>query len=147
VTPLADIEMAITAVRPQPDVHAAAEKLLRLSEEVIEHWVTARGEEPTSGSREGFRLLALHRQGARGDPSFNACRETCREIAYHYNLLKMQTEAAETTNRLEMMKMISSHLYLFISGKMQVAALGEFCCSAKPIRTPTEFDAGTTKET
>ena len=36
---------------------------------------------------ESFRLLALHRQGARGVPSFNACRETCREIAYHYNLL------------------------------------------------------------
>ena len=94
-----------------------------------------------SDTREGFRLLALHRQGAKGDPSFNACRETCREIAYHYNLIHMQPGHAETTNRLEMMKMISSHLYLFISGKMQVAELGEFCCSAKPIRTPTlNFD-------
>jgi len=146
VTPLADIESAIIAVNPQPDVRAAADELLRLSEEVIEHWVTARGEEPTSESREGFRLLALHRQGAKGDPSFNACRETCREIAYHYNLVTMPSELAETTNRLEMMKMISSHLYFFVSGKMQVAALGEFCCSAKPIRAPTEFDAGTTKE-
>ena len=146
MTPLADIEAAITAVGPLPDVHAAADKLLRLSEEVIEHWVTARGEEPTSELREGFRLLALHRQGAKGDPSFNACRETCREIVYHYNLLTMQSELAETTNRLEMMKMISSHLYLFVSGKMQVAALGEFCCSAKPIRTSTDFDSGTTKE-
>lgn len=146
MTPLADIETAITAVSPKPDMHAAADELLRLSEEVIEHWVIARGEEPTADSREGFRLLALHRQGAKGDPSFNACRETCREIVYHYNLVTMQSEPAETTNRLEMMKMISSHLYLFISGKMQVAALGEFCCSAKPIRTPTEFDSGTTKE-
>ena len=146
MTPLADIEAAITAVQPQPDVQAAADTLLRLSEEVIEHWIKARGEEPTSELREGFRLLAMHRQGARGDPSFNACRETCREIAYHYNLVTMQSEAAETTNRLEMMKMISSHVYLFVSGKMQVAALGEFCCSAKPIRTSTEFEAGTTKE-
>jgi len=136
--PLADIEGAIA--------EADADGLLRLSEEVIEHWVTARDEMPTGDEREGFRLLALHRQGAKGDPSFNACRETCREIVYHYNLIKMQPEHAETTNRLEMMKMISSHLYLFVSGKMQVAALGEFCCSAKPIRTSTEFDAGTTKE-
>lgn len=136
--PLADIEVAIA--------EADADGLLRLSEEVIEHWVTARDEMPTGDEREGFRLLALHRQGAKGDPSFNACRETCREIVYHYNLIKMQPEHAETTNRLEMMKMISSHLYLFVSGKMQVAALGEFCCSAKPIRTSTEFDAGTTKE-
>jgi len=136
--PLADIEVAIA--------EADADVLLRLSEEVIEHWVTARDEVPTEDEREGFRLLALHRQGAKGDPSFNACRETCREIVYHYNLINMQPEHAETTNRLEMMKMISSHLYLFVSGKMQVAALGEFCCSAKPIRTSTEFDAGTTKE-
>jgi len=136
--PLADIEVAIA--------EADADGLLRLSEEVIEHWVMARDEVPTEDEREGFRLLALHRQGAKGDPSFNACRETCREIVYHYNLINMQPEHAETTNRLEMMKMISSHLYLFVSGKMQVAALGEFCCSAKPIRTSTEFDAGTTKE-
>ena len=136
--PLADIEVAIA--------EADADGLLRLSEEVVEHWVTARDEVPTEDEREGFRLLALHRQGAKGDPSFNACRETCREIVYHYNLVTLQSEHAETTNRLEMMKMISSHLYLFVSGKMQVAALGEFCCSAKPIRTSTEFDAGTTKE-
>ena len=146
MTPLADIETKIAAVSPQPDSHAAADELLRLSGEVLEHWIIARGDEPTSELREGFRLLALHRQGAKGDPSFNACRETCREIVYHFNLITMQSEPAETTNRLEMMKMISSHLYLFVSGKMQVAALGEFCCSAKPIRTSTEFNAGTTKE-
>ena len=147
MTPLADIEKAITAVSPQPEVHAAADELLRLSEEVLEHWIVARSEEPTSEAREGFRLLALHRQGAKGDPSFNACRETCREIVYHYNLVTMQSELAETTNRLEMMKMISSHLYLFISGKMQVAELGDFCCSSKPIRLAPGSDTQMTKET
>ncbi|NIV18494.1 MAG: hypothetical protein GWN47_08835, partial [Woeseiaceae bacterium] len=55
----------------QTDPLQAAEELLRFSEEVLEHWVTARGDEPTHDEREGFRLLALHRQGARGDPSFN----------------------------------------------------------------------------
>jgi hypothetical protein len=137
---LADIEAGIAGVDPQPDAQAAASELLALSEAVLEHWVVARDWEPTREKREGFRMLALHRQGAKGDPSFNACRETCREIAYHYNLVQMQPEHAETTNRLEMMRMITSHLYLFISGKMQVAELGEFCCSAKPIRTSTEFD-------
>jgi hypothetical protein len=143
---LADIEAGIAGVDPQPDAQAAASELLALSEAVLEHWVVARDWEPTREKREGFRMLALHRQGAKGDPSFNACRETCREIAYHYNLVQMQPEHAETTNRLEMMRMITSHLYLFISGKMQVAELGEFCCSAKPIRTSTEFDSGTSKE-
>jgi hypothetical protein len=58
----------------------------------------------------------------------------------------MQPEHAETTNRLEMMKMISNHLYLFISGKMQVAELGEFCCSSKPIRLTPETDLQKTQE-
>ncbi len=132
---LPELERVFDGALATPDVAASAAGLLRASEEVIEHWVTARGEDPTMETREGFRLLALHRQGAKGDPSFNACRETCREIAYHYNLITLQPEHTDTTDRLEMMKMISRHLYLFISGKMQVAELGEFCCSAKPIRS------------
>lgn len=144
--PLLDIESAILAISAAPDVQAAVDELLRLSEEVVEHWIVARGEEPTDEKREGFRLLALHRQGAKGDPSFNACRETCREVVYYYNLISLQPEHAETTNRLEMMKMISSHLYLFISGKMQVAELGEFCCSSKPIRLAPEINTESTQE-
>jgi len=143
---LADIESGISAISATPDLQVSLDELLRLSEEAVEHWITARGEVPTEEKREGFRLLALHRQGAQGDPSFNACRETCREVVYHYNLISMQPELAETTHRLEMMKMISSHLYLFISGKMQVAELGEFCCSAKPIRLNPDVDSGTIKE-
>jgi hypothetical protein len=143
---LADIESAIGDVDSAADPQAAAGELLGLGEEVLEHWVSARGQEPTGDQREGFRLLALHRQGAHKDPSFNACRETCRELAYYYNLVTMQPEHAETTNRVDMMKMISSHLHLFVSGKMQVAELGEFCCSAKPIRSADKFGTGTKKE-
>lgn len=141
--PLSEIESVIAAVGTGPD---AADRLLELSEQVVEHWIVARGDRPTDESREGFRLLALHRQGAKGDPSFNACRETCREIAYHYNLISMQPEHAETTHRVEMMKMISNHLYLFISGKMQVAELGEFCCSSKSVRQKDDFETLATKE-
>jgi hypothetical protein len=125
---------------------ASAEELLAIGEQVLEHWVAARGLEPTRDTREGFRLLALHRQGAKGDPSFNACRETCRELAYHFNLITMQPEHAETTDRLEMMKLVCSHLYLFVSGKMQVAQLGEFCCSSKPLRLATENNDTNLKE-
>jgi len=144
--PLADIETAIGAITAVPDLQAALDELLELSEEAIEHWIVARGDVPGDEKREGFRLLGLHRQGAKGDPSFNACRETCREVVYHYNLISMQPGDAETTNRLEMMKMISNHLYLFISGKMQVAELGEFCCSAKPIRLTPDIGSQKTQE-
>jgi hypothetical protein len=132
---LAELETVFELPRATPDADARAGELLQASEEVLEHWITARGDVPTSDKREGFRLLALHRQGAKGDPSFNACRETCREIAYHYNLVTMRDAYSDITDRLSMLAMISKHLYLFVSGKMQVAELGEFCCSAKPIRS------------
>ena len=132
---LAELEGVFDGPLATPDIAASAAELLQASEEVIEHWINARGQVPTLDKREGFRLLALHRQGAKGDPSFNACRETCREIVYHYNLITLEPEHTDITDRLEMMKMVSRHLYLFISGKMQVAQLGEFCCAAKPIRS------------
>lgn len=112
----------------------SAPRLLAIAEEVLEHWVRARGAVPTTETSEGFRLLALHRQGARGAPSFNACRETCREIAYHYNLLCMAPDDAQAGARLGMMVLLARHLALFVSGKMQVENLGESCCASRPLR-------------
>ena len=108
------------------------ESLLREAEFVLEEWLRARGEAPTSETSEGFRLLALHRQGARGVPSFNACRETCREIAYHYNLLGESDEKAKY--REDMMGLLVEHLKLFVRGKLEVEGLGDFCCSSRPLR-------------
>lgn len=112
----------------------AVARLVALGEESLEHWVVARGETPTSEQKEGFRLLALHRQGAKGDPSFNACRETARELAYHYNLITLEPDHPDTPKRVLLAAMVARHLCLFISGKMQVAGLGEFCCSSRPLR-------------
>jgi hypothetical protein len=112
----------------------SAAELLVLSERVLEDWVRARGEQPTRESVEGFRLLALHRQGCRGVPSFNACRETCREIAYHYNLL----EPKDDERHRRMMTMLVRHLALFVYGKMEVEGLGDFCCSSRPLRQEKE---------
>ena len=143
---LAELEAIFDEPLSTTDTRAAAERLLKASEEVLEHWVTAKGGEPTDEEREGFRLLALHRQGAKGDPSFNACRETCREVAYHYNLVTLQPDDAAITNRLAMMALVSKHLYLFISGKLQVAGLGEFCCSSRPLRAAQDKATTTQKE-
>lgn len=111
----------------------AARRLLALGEEVLEAWIGARGDTPTQERREGFRLLALHYQGAAGLPSFNACRETCREIAYHYNLLSLEAPE-ETAQRVAMMRMLVRHLALFVGGKLQVEGLGDFCCASRPVR-------------
>jgi hypothetical protein len=130
---LAEIELAISVAASNEDAKAGAEALLNLGEDVLEHWVTAKGSEPTEEQREGFRLLALHRQGAKGDPSFNACRETCRELAYHYNLIDQESDTAARQKYLMLMGLVASHLFLFVSGKLETAGLGEFCCSSKPL--------------
>ena len=134
MTSITDIGTALEARQADLSVSDEAARLLRLGEGIVEHWVKAREFEPTRDKREGFRLIALHRQGAKGEPSFNACRETCRELAYYYNLVSGDTEHAETDKRLELMRLVAMHLYLFISGKMQFHQLGEFCCASKPLR-------------
>ena len=132
---LAEAENRIDTLAVAPDPVAAATELLAVGEDILSHWFDARGAEPTDETREGFRPLELHRQGARGEPSFNACRETCRELVYHYNLIALEPGHPDTAKRLRLAAMVAKHLYLFVSGKMEVAGLGEFCCSSRPIHT------------
>ncbi len=132
MTAFTEIDSAITALGehsqacPDPAV-----VLLQTSESILENWLQAHGETPTREEREGFRLLALHRQGAKSDPTFNACRETCREIAYYANLLRLNC----TAERVELSAMLARHLMLFVQGKLENSQLGEFCCSSRSLRT------------
>jgi len=132
--PLADIEARLEALSSDEVDEDAAGELLAIAEETLEHWVAARGDTPTVARREGFRLLALHRQGCRDMPSFNACRETCREIAYHYNLLTLGSGDGQASRHARMMALLANHLFLFVAGKLQVEKLGEFCCASRPLR-------------
>lgn len=123
------------------------EELLAAGESVLEAWIRAHDLEPTTQRREGFRLLALHRQGAAGEPSFNACRETCRELVYHYNLLTGD-DAGERDRLcdLKMMALVANHLFLFVSGKLEDQEIGDFCCSAKPLHDDDESTATETHD-
>lgn len=132
--PMDDFDAAIDAAAALDDATLTAQRLLSLAEDVLEDWIVARGETPTAERSEQFRLLALHHQGARHMPSFNACRETCREIAYHYNLLCGEPHDARRAQRQRMMGLLVRHLALFVSGKMEVEKLGEFCCASRPLR-------------
>ena len=113
---------------------AIAHELLGLGETILERWIAAQGATPTAERSEGFRLLALQRQGARGEPSFNACRESCRELVYHFNLVCFEPGSSDAPRRLRLAAMVARHLALFIDGKLEVAGLGEFCCSSRPLR-------------
>ena len=135
-----DVNARLDAVIATPDsvlvatAPELAEELLRLGEAILEIWLAAHDVEPTTRTVEGFRLLALHRQGARGEPSFNACRETCRELIYHRNLVILDPAHADTARRLRLGAMVARHLALFIGGKLEIAGLGDFCCSSRPLR-------------
>ncbi len=133
MTPLSDMQQKLEGFVTSPQCDATAAELLALGEEALEHWVTAHGQEPTADEREGFRLLALHRQGSKDDGSFNACRETCRELVYHYNLLAMEPDHPDVRQRKKMMAIVTNHLFLFISGKLQAQQLGDFCCSSRDL--------------
>ena len=135
---LAEIEARLTELLEREAQADDAGELLRLAEEVLEHWVSAHGQTPTQERREGFRLLALHRQGAQDEPSFNACRESCRELVYHYNLVVSEPAAGETPARAQTMARLANHLYLFVAGKLQIRQLGEFCCASRPLRAQAE---------
>ncbi len=132
--PFGEIEARIDALSQATDPATAAGELMGLGEEIMEHWLEGRGETPAGADREGSRLLALHRQGCKGEPSFNACRETCRELTYHYNLITMEPEHRENAHRIQMAALVAKHLCYFVSGKMQEAKLGEFCCSSRNLR-------------
>lgn len=120
---------------PVGDPLALADRQLAEGEEILEAWLRSKGQVPTAGTVEGFRLLALHRQGAKGDPSFNACRETCRELVYFRNLVAAYDGPTDAVARdLRLQGMVLRHLALFVGGKMVEAGLGDFCCSSRPVR-------------
>lgn len=128
----------IEALAPEKllkDGVALAREQLALGELVLRIWAQAHDQTPTDQQKEGFVLLALHAQGTRGIASFNACRETCREIVFHHNVIVagLDDEAA-LIKALRLMVMVVRHLALFVSGKLEVAGLGEFCCASKPLR-------------
>lgn len=121
---------------PIADPLALAEAHLLDGEMVLETWLVAKGAVPTRDRVEGYRLLALHRQGAKGDTTFNACRETCREIVYLRNVIALyDDDAAQARHHLRLQVMVLRHLALFVGGKLQEAGLGDFCCSSRPIRS------------
>jgi hypothetical protein len=116
---------------------APPEAILAMGETVLEAWLAARGEAPGEDRPEGFRLLGLHRQGCKGAPSFNACRETCREIVFRGNVAALyDDDAQERAHQLRLMAMTLRHLALFVGGKLTEVGLGAFCCSSRPLHQP-----------
>ncbi len=112
-----------------------AEELLRVGETALEAWLKGQNRSIEERPVEGFRLLGLHRQGAKGIPSFNACRETCRELVYRINCARLGSDEEDIAKQLKLAAMIARHLVLFIDGKLETSGLGVFCCSSRGLRS------------
>lgn len=123
------------------DAGAMAPDLLVMGEAILDAWLEAKDLVPTTDKTEGFRLLAQHRQAARGNPSFNACRETCREVVYHHNLVLHDVAAPDVARNLRLGAMVVRHLALFVGGKLEADGLGDFCCSSRPVRQADTFES------
>ncbi len=116
---------------------ALAAELLAIGETALEAWLEGQERPIEERTVEGFRLLGLHRQGAKGDPSFNACRETCRELVYRTNCARLASRNDDIARELRLGAMVARHLVLFIDGKLETSGLGDFCCSSRGIRANT----------
>ncbi len=130
---LEEIEALPAGEQAAQAVELASEQLA-MGELILETWNIAHDQLPTDRQKEGFRILALHSQGSKGIPSFNACRETTREIVFHYNVILQAGDDETRLGAMKLMVMVVRHLALFVSGKLQVAGLGDFCCASKPLR-------------
>ena len=99
---LSELEAVFEAPLAGDDHAAAAEALLRASEEVLEHWIVARGETPTSEEREGFRLEAPARFGVvaldEGLGPEEAAPEALKErLAFHLDLSALSARERSIT--------------------------------------------------
>src|SRR5690242_9936029 len=116
------------ALRIERDVICV--RLQAAAEQALEHWLLAHSREPTRGRFEGYRLLALQRQGARSDPGFDACRASCRELIFYCNMSIVNSR--NSPEHLRSAAMVCRDLLLFVSGKLQNSGLGGFGCAARP---------------
>lgn len=133
-------EIAIALEAPKGETQLAqAQFIIQLCDEIMENWLEVNNKPPTLETYEGFRLLALQRQASIGDPSFNACRETCREAAFAYNQIAANGESDANKLIIARLGRIAKHLNLFIIGKFENSKLGEFCCASKPLRLNEKF--------
>ena len=125
---------------------SAPDELLALGEAILETWLAAHGEiADDRARRKAFACWRCTARARAATPSFNACRETCRELVYHHNLVRLDPAHPISRAACGSVQWWRGTWLLFIGGKLEVAGLGEFCCAARPLRRARGL--GTANET
>lgn len=118
------LKMTLVMFVPEEPPPIAAE-LTRIGEEILEHWLLARGETPPEGNEEELRLLALQARCTALEPRFEGCRAACLELIDQANLVTAEPEHAATAERLLVAVAADFHLYSFVTSRMAEAGLRE----------------------
>ena len=91
--------------------------------------------------------VGKHRQPLRAPLSIQdldvlqAMVEQVEVPAHVLTQLRELVESFEREQRLAMMRFALRHLFLFVSGKLEQAGLGDFCCASRPLRLSAKEQA------
>ena len=119
-------------VAAAPDI---ADELVGIGETILEIWLAAHGKTPTRA--DGRRASACWRFIARAPGAMRASTPAARPAAsWSITAILFVSIPCIPTRRggCASAAMVARHLALFIGGKLEVAGLGEFCCSSRPLR-------------
>jgi hypothetical protein len=109
---------------PPEEPPPIATELVQIGEEILEHWVLAKGAIPVTQS-EGARLLALQAQCTATEPRFETCRAACLELVDQASLVTADPDHEATAERLLVAVGADFHLYSFVTSRMAEAGLRE----------------------
>lgn len=110
---------------PPEEPGPIAAELVQIGEEILEHWLLARGETPAAANETELRLLTLQAQCTALEPRFEGCRTACLELIDQANLVTGEPEHAATAERLLVAVAADFHLYSFVTSRMAEAGLRE----------------------
>lgn len=108
---LAPLERAIASHETLP-LAATVERAIGLVRMLVVACIAAEGRKPLPGA--GADLLATFRVLVKGDPTWTAIRDNCRELVYYSNCIKLGREDALPAVPAKMAVRTARHVGLYI---------------------------------
>ncbi len=121
--PLADIGERVELLKstlglfPPGEPVPIARELYQLGEEVLLHWLLARGH----ALAEDLSLLGLADEAAQLDAGLEAASDICREISRLEESVVHDADAPETSSRLAALAALVGDLYALVAPKVTAA--------------------------
>jgi hypothetical protein len=115
---LATLEAGITA-RAAGDLGELLEPAIALVARTMRAWMDAEGKPPPPADAD---VLEVWKALVKGDPTWNAIRDNCRELVYYRNCLALGRTDALPTAPHRMAVRTARHIFLYVRSRAQRAA-------------------------